>query len=439
MRRRGNKSSKVPNVKLRPADKGAYSRPIEESCWAQETQPGSDDTTVYDLCPRPMKGVVICATGVADKPTLFKQAVELGATCTPAFTDRVTYLVATDHGGAKYMCALERKIPILKPSWITENYQIWLKGDDVDVTKSVDQHRLPIFSGVVVCPSGITDITRRTQISKLVTTHDGAYLKNLERPVRVTHLLCSGDEATDKMRYAEKFNSRKEAKIHLVWEEWFWDSLDFGGRFDEATYQVRRPRPERKSLAEARSSPPPPSSDVPSQLDEPPSSRAPQNNADEAEDEPAFVNVLPDVTLQLWGGLLERRGYQITDGEIILSPSKVNGAVSEKKSVPSSPVRQEFGVARSVISSFRRANSFAPAVTGKSLLLHASCPFGGPRHQQLRLAKLVLQRLRRKANHRRKATLLPLPRLKYLLGSDFGHWARRRVRLCETPSSSLVG
>ena len=37
------------------------------------------------------------------QPTLFKQAVELGTTCTPAFTDRVTYLVAIDHGGAKYM------------------------------------------------------------------------------------------------------------------------------------------------------------------------------------------------------------------------------------------------------------------------------------------------------------------------------------------------
>jgi len=37
------------------------------------------------------------------QPTLFKQAVELGATCTPAFTDRVTHLVAVDHGGAKYM------------------------------------------------------------------------------------------------------------------------------------------------------------------------------------------------------------------------------------------------------------------------------------------------------------------------------------------------
>ena len=71
------------------------------------------------------------------------------------------------------------------------------------------------------------------------------------------------------MRYAEKFNGTGEATVHLVWEEWFWDSLEFGGewtnhdsrarnlisinpsgRFDESKYQVRRPRPERKSLPE---------------------------------------------------------------------------------------------------------------------------------------------------------------------------------------------
>lgn len=55
-------------------------------------------------------------------------------------------------------------------------------------------------------------------------------------------MLCSGDvndnadlgenvEPTDKMRYAEKFNRSGEADIKLVWEEWFWDCLEFGGGF----------------------------------------------------------------------------------------------------------------------------------------------------------------------------------------------------------------
>lgn len=54
------------------------------------------------------------------------------------------------------------------------------------------------------------------------------------------------------MRYAEKFNKKGEANIFLVWEEWFWDSLEFGGRFEEAKYAVTRPRPERKTIPEGQ-------------------------------------------------------------------------------------------------------------------------------------------------------------------------------------------
>ena len=95
--------------------------------------------------------------------------------------------------------------------------------------QKVEEHRLPTFSGITLCVSGIEDLDRRTTINRTVTQHYGKYVKNIERPVRVTHLLCSGDEETDKMRYARKFNERGEADIKLVWEEWFWDSLNFGG------------------------------------------------------------------------------------------------------------------------------------------------------------------------------------------------------------------
>jgi DNA replication regulator DPB11 len=80
-----------------------------------------------------------------------------------------------------------------------------------------------------LCVSGIEDVNRRTAINRNVTQNGGKYVKNIERPVRVTHLLCSGNEETDKMHYARRFNERGEADIKLVWEEWFWDSLDFGG------------------------------------------------------------------------------------------------------------------------------------------------------------------------------------------------------------------
>jgi DNA replication regulator DPB11 len=95
--------------------------------------------------------------------------------------------------------------------------------------QKVEEHRLPTFSGITLCISGIEDLDRRTTVNRTVTQHCGKYVKNIERPVRVTHLLCSGNDETDKMRYARKFNERGEADIKLVWEEWFWDSLNFGG------------------------------------------------------------------------------------------------------------------------------------------------------------------------------------------------------------------
>ncbi|KAJ7717074.1 hypothetical protein DFH07DRAFT_907349 [Mycena maculata] len=327
-------------------------------------------------CPRPFKNVVVCATGVLDKPALFKLALELGATSVSAFTDRVTHLVAEDHGGAKYLCALERKIPILTPSWIIESHRIWQHGDDVDLAQSVAAHRLPVFSGVTLCVSGITDIVRRTQINKAVTARGGTYAKALERPIRVTHLLCAGDEETDKMRYAEKFNRAKEANppIQLVWEEWFWDCMEFGGRFDEARYQARLPRPERRA---------PPSPPSPDAANETLSAHLAHANAhlthpsadddDDEGDEVARVQRPPAVTLQLWGSLLKARGYEVdaARGGVVLSPGKAREMVVEKQKQGDAdelgrmPQADGSGSGSgSVLGSFRRAASFvAPRMT----------------------------------------------------------------------------
>jgi DNA replication regulator DPB11 len=134
----------------------------------------------------------------------------------------------------------------MQPSWILECHSTWLKGDDVDLDavrtlpssrspethtrpQMTAEHRLPIFAGVTVCVSGLDDVAQRTRMSKLVAAQGGAYAKALERPVRVTHLLCAGAGETDKMRYASKFNAAGEARIAVVWAEWFWDCVEYGG------------------------------------------------------------------------------------------------------------------------------------------------------------------------------------------------------------------
>ncbi|KAG2363840.1 hypothetical protein BDR07DRAFT_1281295 [Suillus spraguei] len=336
---------------------------------------------MVDLCPRPFRGVMLCATGTMDKPTLFKQAFELGATSTSDFTDRVTHLLANTHGGAKYACALERKIPIMCPEWIADAHQVWLRGDDVYLAETVSTHRLPIFSGVTLSLSGIDDLEQRANINRILTRHGGTYVKAIERPVKVTHLICSGDNETEKMRYADKFNKRGEAKIHVVWEEWFWDCLEFGGRFEEKRYAVTRPRPERKTMNEVHDSAPGthPSNAIPVDGHLPGTPTPPKSSYEcdlLEEEEPASLARAPvrAVTLQLWGSLLRPRGFELDSvaNKLVRSPSKSQSITGS----PMSPTRPPAHLmpkvrtraaekviepqGKSVISSFKRTKSFAP-------------------------------------------------------------------------------
>ncbi|KAG0705816.1 hypothetical protein DFH29DRAFT_904916, partial [Suillus ampliporus] len=389
--RRSNKSHKVPNVKLRPAQPQSRHAHLTDAPYdySSDSEHVPPDASIADLCPRPFRAVTLCATGTMDKPTLFKQAFELGATSTSDFTDRVTHLLANSHGGAKYTCALERKIPIMRPEWIADAHEVWLRGDDVDLAETIPGYRLPIFSGITLSLSGIEDLEQRASINRALTRHGGTYVKAIERPVKVTHLLCAGDNETEKMRYADKFNKRGEAKIHVVWEEWFWDCLEFGGRFEEKRYAVTRPRPERKTTNEevttsipVRDSAPGshPSNAIPvdGHLPRTPIPPKPSLEHDLAEEEElASLSQAPvrAVTLQLWGSLLRPRGFELdaVGNKLVRSPSKSQSMGGPPTSPTRLPVRlmpnarakgnekeREPQGKSSVISSFRRANSFAP-------------------------------------------------------------------------------
>ncbi|KAG2147749.1 uncharacterized protein EDB93DRAFT_1146459 [Suillus bovinus] len=388
--RRSNKSHKVPNVKLRPAQpRSSHAHPMDAPYdHSSDFELVPPNASMIDLCPRPFRGVTLCATGTMDKATLFKQAFELGATSTSDFTDRVTHLIANNHGGAKYACALERKIPIMRPEWITDAYHVWLRGDDVDLAETVSTHRLPIFSGVILSLSGIDDIEQRANINRTLTRYGGTYVKAIERPVKVTHLLCAGDNETEKMRYADKFNKRGEAKIHVVWEEWFWDCLEFGGRFEEKRYVVTRPRPERKTMNEELTTSMPvhdsapsthPSNAIPADCHLLRTSAPPKPSHEHDildEEEPASLARTPvrAVTLQLWGSLLRPRGFEIDPvaNKLVRSPSKSQSIASPQMSPTRLPAYLTPDVrtrttdkviepqGKSVISSFKRAKSFAP-------------------------------------------------------------------------------
>ncbi len=74
-------------------------------------------------------------------------------------------------------------------------------------------------------------------MQELTKTNGGKFVKDIGPGSKVTHLVCGADRGEDvdtrgwseKMRLVERFNSTLQEKVHIVWEEWFWDCVTSGG------------------------------------------------------------------------------------------------------------------------------------------------------------------------------------------------------------------
>ena len=188
------------------------------------------------------------------------------------------------------------------------------------------------------------------------------------------------------MNYARKFNERGEADIKLVWEEWFWDSLDFGGacdsfynielivtcrwpgRFEETPYLVTHPRPERRQF--------PSLSGLPSVEAPEPSQRHSEPDPDAPEEEEiAVARRVPAATLRVWESLLAPRGYAKVGSELVktvpaeapnsspdppLSLRKIDKGKGKARpsDLPDPPTLSK---GRSALATFTRSKSFAPS------------------------------------------------------------------------------
>jgi DNA replication regulator DPB11 len=233
-------------------------------------------------------------------------------------------------------------------------------------------------------------VASRTEINRLVTQNGGKYVKALERPVRVTHLLCAGDQETDKMKYARKFNQRGEANIKIVWQEWFHDCLEYGGacvmipiwlhcsstftgQFDEKPYLVENPRPEPRIFTQLPAAPaldpaPRPMLPDPAPVPEP-------TTVDE--DEIASARRVPAVTLRVWESLLKPRGFVREGGKLVRTGADSaaqagKAATTAPKTSQAAPVSLSQRAVvlepmipgrkgHSALSSYSRTNSFASA------------------------------------------------------------------------------
>ncbi|KAH8118085.1 hypothetical protein DFH11DRAFT_1851073 [Phellopilus nigrolimitatus] len=395
--RKGHGSSKVPGVKLRPAaptkssssSNSNLNSSLKQPAWVQPSVADDVDASeILKSCKKPFVGVVVCASGVSDKVNIFQHAVHLGAQTSSDLTDRVTHLIAEAPGSAKYIYCVQHGIPVMQPSWINDSYAKWLSGESVGVESSVDAHRLPTFKSIHLCLTAFDDVQKRKQIRKLLEKNGGTYVDALDKGSRLTHLLCGPDRGekadergfTPKMQFIEKSNKRSAEKVHLVWEEWLWDCLEFKGLLKEKAYLANGPRPQRRVRREASPLMAPISSAAESlrrQDSIPPSlpSTTFVNPADV--EEVVSVKRLPETTARLWEGLLKNRGFEIKDGKLLRSPTKTQSSnsasgssskketrspspLSTRKPLPKvKPLRLEVDSGSSLSAAFKRTKSFA--------------------------------------------------------------------------------
>ncbi|WWC85363.1 uncharacterized protein L201_000226 [Kwoniella dendrophila CBS 6074] len=276
MNRRGHLSTKVPQVKLRPAPAGPSSRiqreasPInkidEEIMRRALADPEDEESSTAALRrnSKPWKGITITFTGVENKPALTVLAKELGAVVENALTIHVTHVVAVGHDSAKYLYAVEHRLPVMTPSWIEAAHSQWIHGDEVDTAADQEVHRLLPFSGLKIAMSGIEPLDRRKQLIKYINQYGGEYSKDLDRTC--THLISSKPtnekRPSEKIKWALRELAELEAKrrkgiktndedeMKIIYEEWIWDCVAYNGRWKEDWYDAKKPRRGGKVIPE---------------------------------------------------------------------------------------------------------------------------------------------------------------------------------------------
>ncbi|KAL8604271.1 hypothetical protein ACOMHN_023641 [Nucella lapillus] len=184
---------------------------------------------IYSVC---MKGVTISCTSM-DKQTRDQvhSLVELMAGgANRNLTDDVTHLVAGEVGSQKYLVAASRNTPIMCVDWVKDMWEI-AQHRYVDCQEAglLQKYRCPIFKGLVITVSGLTQ-DERHRVKQLVETEGGSYT-GVMKMNECTHLILKEPKG-QKYDYATKW------KTHIVNLSWIYDSLDKNYCQEEKHYPV---------------------------------------------------------------------------------------------------------------------------------------------------------------------------------------------------------
>ncbi|KAI9775550.1 MAG: hypothetical protein M1839_001028 [Geoglossum umbratile] len=162
----------------------------------------------------------------------------MGAVNQLDLTSDVTHLVVGELNTPKYKyVARERPdVKVVDCGWVEAVRQSWIEGGETDVRMLEERHKVPVFSGLKICFTGVEDVDERQRLQELVTANGAEYHADLTK--LVTHLMAKKPEGK-KYHYASTW------RLHIVTPEWLRDSLERGMTLDEREYNHIIPQEDR--------------------------------------------------------------------------------------------------------------------------------------------------------------------------------------------------
>ncbi|CAH8842529.1 unnamed protein product [Trichobilharzia szidati] len=173
---------------------------------------------------------VTSVTGVQRKQ-IFDSIQMLHGTVSRDLTDNVNVVVTAKVGSKKYLVGASRNLHILLPDWISEAWRLSEIQDPIDMMLPIytEKFRVPIFSQLVICVSGLS-VEERKEVADLVTKHGGSY-SGVMKIGETTHLITQQASGT-------KYVHAKKWKIQIINIQWLIDSVSRGYALDEEEYRV---------------------------------------------------------------------------------------------------------------------------------------------------------------------------------------------------------
>ncbi|GAA5908595.1 hypothetical protein JCM8208_002676, partial [Rhodotorula glutinis] len=184
---------------------------------------------------KPLEGLRVSVSGCdGRKEDLLALAETFGAERHGGLQEDTTHLVTDSPAGKKYDVALQRRMHVMKSSWLPAVRDAWVSGEEVDFRQLELDHAMPPLTGVIACLTGFAKGDYKEDIKRLLTSNGAKIAIKLDS--RVTHLLVASPSSphsqtptSNKLLHVRKNRHCLHPDIVVVWEGWAREAVKYGG------------------------------------------------------------------------------------------------------------------------------------------------------------------------------------------------------------------